>query len=136
MTHESIAAHTAEVIAGALATAGGHLSIGHGGFTLHFRAGATLTGYDVEPIKAACLSAGLPVIDSRAVPFDVLFDLVVRGPMPAVGRPPCPPPRHALSYAPLDEIARALAMAGAEVRNIPGIAPGGAGQSQRTSSVL
>ncbi len=45
--------------------------------------------------------------------------------MPAVGRAPCPPPRHALSYAPLEEIARALAMAGAEVRNIPGIAPGG-----------
>jgi len=136
MTHESIAAHTAEVIAGALATAGGHLSIGHGGFTLHFRAGATLTGYDVEPIKAACLSAGLPVIDSRAVPFDVLFDLVVRGPMPAVGRSPCPPPRHALSYAPLEEIAHAMAMAGAEVSNIPGIAPGGAVQRKRTSSVL
>jgi len=136
MTHESISAHIAEVIADALATPGGHLSIGHGGFTLYFGAGATLTGYDVEPIKAACLSAGLPVIDGRPVPYDVLFDLVVRGPMPAVGRPPCPPPRRALSYAPLDEIARALAMAGAEVRNIPGIAPGGAVQRKRASSVL
>lgn len=32
-------------IAAALATPGGHLSIGRGGFTLHYRNGAMLSGY-------------------------------------------------------------------------------------------
>ncbi|MGE3874868.1 MAG: hypothetical protein AB7F74_18100 [Parvibaculaceae bacterium] len=44
----------------ALSTPGGHLSIGRGGFTLHFGNGARLSGYDIEPIKAECIAAGRP----------------------------------------------------------------------------
>lgn len=45
-------------IARALATDGGHLSIGRGGFVLYFGRGARLSGYDCETIKAACIAAG------------------------------------------------------------------------------
>lgn len=41
-------------IAHALATVGGHLAIGRGGYTLYYDGGCRLSGYDVEPIKAAC----------------------------------------------------------------------------------
>jgi len=47
-------------ISRALATDGGHLSIGRGGFSLYFGRGAHLSGYDCEPVKAACIAAGLP----------------------------------------------------------------------------
>jgi len=48
----------------ALRTPGGHLSIGRGGFTLHYEH-ARLSGYDCDVIKAAAVAAGLLVIDSR-----------------------------------------------------------------------
>ena len=76
----------------ALITEGGHLAIGRGGFTLYFARGAYLSGHDCETIKLACITAGLPVIDSRALPFEVVSDLAVRGPMVAVGEPASPPP--------------------------------------------
>ena len=53
-----------DYIARALATPGGHLSIGRGGFALHFE-NARLSGYDDDVIKAVAVAAGLPVIDSR-----------------------------------------------------------------------
>ena len=56
-------------IARALATEGGHLSIGRGGATLHFERGR-LSGCAEDAIKTAAIAAGLPVIDSRNVPFD------------------------------------------------------------------
>jgi hypothetical protein len=108
-----------EYITKALHTDGGHLSIGRGGFTLHFGRGGTLSGYDCETIKASCIAAGLPVIDSRLVPFEDVVRLAVRGPMAAVGEEPSPPPYHALSYAPLAVLASAYRAAGAEVFNIP-----------------
>ena len=82
--------------------------------------GVRLSGYDCERIKARCIAAGLPVIDSRMVPFDEVVRLAVRGPMVAVGEPPGAPPYHALSYAPLAEVASAYRAAGAEVFNIGG----------------
>ncbi|MQX37783.1 hypothetical protein [Roseospira navarrensis] len=103
------------------ATAGGHLSIGRGGYTLCFAEGATLSGYHCKPMKAACIGAGLPVIDSRPVPFDAVVQLVVHGPMIAVGRPVSAPPWHGFAYAPLLDVARAYAEAGAEVYNVPGL---------------
>lgn len=105
----------------ALATQGGHLSIGRGGFTLHYRDGATLSGYGCEAIKAQCIAAGLPVIDSRCVAFDVVAHLTLAGPLVAVGREPEPSPWHGLSFAPLHAIAVRYAAAGAEVSNIPGL---------------
>ena len=77
---------TEDLIDRALRTEGGHLSIGRGGFSLHFGRGCTLSGYDCKSMKATCIACGLPVIDSRQVPFDVVFRLAVRGPMIAVGQ--------------------------------------------------
>jgi hypothetical protein len=109
-----------EYITSALRTEGGHLSIGRGGFTLHYARGARLSGYDCESIKASCIAAGLPVIDSRVVAFEDVARLAVRGPMAAVGEEASPPPYHALSYAPLAVLAAAYRAAGAEVFNIAG----------------
>ncbi|RWJ00041.1 hypothetical protein [Mesorhizobium sp.] len=106
----------------ALRTPGGHLSIGRGGFTLHYGEGARLSGYDLEMVKAECIAAGLPVIDSLAVPFDAMLHLAVAGPMIAVGRDPDPAPWHALSFASLSAVAAAYAAAGAEVWNLPELA--------------
>ena len=108
-----------DYIASALRTQGGHLSIGRGGFTLYYAHGARLSGYDCEQIKACCIAAGLPVIDSRLVAFEDVVRLAVRGPMAAVGEEASPPPYHALSYAPLAVLANAYRAAGAEVFNIP-----------------
>ena len=105
-------------IARALETPGGHLSLGRGGFTLHF-GNARLEGYDCETIKQAAIAAGLPVIDSRCMPFELVAKLAVRGPMIAVNAPPSPRPWHGLSYAPLAAVAAAYRKAGAEVLNIP-----------------
>jgi hypothetical protein len=74
-----------EYITSALRTEGGHLSIGRGGFILWFGRGSRLSGYDCEHIKASCIAAGLPVIDSRMVAFENVVPLAVRGPMVAVG---------------------------------------------------
>jgi hypothetical protein len=109
-----------DYIASALRTEGGHLSIGRGGFTLYYARGARLSGYDCESIKACCIVAGLPVIDSRMVAFEDVVRLAVRGPMAAVGEDPSPPPYHALSYSPLAVLANAYRAAGAEVFNIGG----------------
>ena len=86
--------HHADLIAEARVTEGGHLSIGRGGFILWYGDGCRLLGYEPEPIKAACIEAGLPVIDSRGVAFDAVARLVLRGPMVAVGAPPDPPPHR------------------------------------------
>lgn len=109
----------------ALTTEGGHLAIGRGGFTLYFARGAYLSGHDCDTIKTACIAAGLPVIDSRALPFEVVCDLAVRGPMVAVGEPASPSPWGAFAYAPLAAVADAYRAAGAEVWNLPAAAPAG-----------
>ena len=110
---------TEDLIGRALRTEGGHLSIGRGGFSLQFGSGYTLSGYDWESIKATCVARGLPVIDSRDVPFDVAFRLAVRGPMIAVGQPADAPPWGSLSNAPLRVVAAAYRRAGADVVNLP-----------------
>lgn len=110
----------------ALITEGGHLAIGRGGFTLYFARGAYLSGHACETIKTACIAAGLPVIDSRGLPFEVVCDLAVRGPMVAVGEPASPLPWGAFSYAPLVAVADAYRAAGAEVWNLPAAAPAAA----------
>ena len=105
-------------ITSTLRTEGGHLSIGRGGFILYYAGGARLSGYDCEPIKACCIAAGLPVIDSCMVAFEEVVRLAVRGPMVAVGETPSPKPYHALSYAPLVAVTSAYRAAGAEVFNM------------------
>ena len=121
-------------IESALATPGGHLSIGRGGFTLYYGEGARLSGYDLETVKAECIAAGLPVIDSLGVPFDAVLHLAVAGPMIAVGRDPDPAPWHALSFASLSAVAAAYAANGAEVWNLPGIGSCAEPASERSTS--
>ena len=106
-----------EYIARALATPGGHLAIGRGGATLYFDQG-WLSGCVPDEIKAEAVAAGLPVIDSLDVPFDIVWRLAVNGPMVAVGREPDEPPWNSLSHAPLRVVARAYRDAGAEVLNL------------------
>ena len=110
----------AEYIARALATEGGHRSIGRGGATLYVERG-WLSGCHEDRIKAEAIAAGLPVIDSRSVPFDRVWDLAVRGPMVAVGEPPTSPPYHAFAYAPLAVVLEAYRAADAEVFNVPAV---------------
>jgi hypothetical protein len=114
----------ADLIARALRTEGGHLAVGRGGFTLWFDRGCHLSGGDETDILAACHAAGLPVIDSRPVPFERLTTLAVSGPMIAVGEPAGPPPYHGLSYAPLAVVAAAYRAAGAAVFNLDPVEPG------------
>lgn len=107
----------ADYIEQAKQTAGGHLHIGRGGFTLHFGT-SRLSGYDCDQIKSLCVTAGLPVIDSRGVPIDIIAKIAVSGPIIAVDRDPDPHPWHPLAYAPLGAVAAAYRRAGAEVFNI------------------
>jgi hypothetical protein len=125
---DTILQHYGDYITSALRTKGGHLSIGRGGFTLHFGRGARLSGYDCESFKTSCIAAGLPVIDSRMVAFEDVVRLAVRGPMVAVGEEASSPPYHALSFAPLSAVAQAYRAAGAEVFNIPDVASPSAGE--------
>jgi hypothetical protein len=89
----------------ALHIEGGHLSIGRSGNVLYFDPRCTLSGYDCEPVKAACIACGLPVIDSRDVPFEIVFDLAVRGPLIAVSGPADESPWGAFSGASLAAVA-------------------------------
>ncbi len=114
---------TDELIGRALQTEGGHLSIGCGGFALHFDRGATLSGYDCDPIKVTCIARGLPVIGSRKVAFDAVFQLSVRGPLIAVGYTPDLAPRHVFTGAPLQVMAESYRAAGAEVFSLSSCSP-------------
>jgi hypothetical protein len=111
----------ATYIARALETEGGHLAIGRGGFTLWFGPGATFSGYDIESMKNACITAGVPVIDSRLVDFGVVARLAINGPLVAVGQAPDEPPYHAFSHAPLAVVAKSYREAGALVWNLDSV---------------
>ena len=111
--------NTEDLIGRALRIEGGHLAIGRGGYLLHFGRGATLSGYDCDRMKAACIARLLPVIDSRYAPIRDVARVAVSGPMVAVGEPADPPPWGALSRAPLSVVAAAYRAAGAEVVNLP-----------------
>lgn len=102
----------------ALATEGGHLSIGRGGFSIHFGL-SWLSGYDCDKIKTEAISAGLPVYDTRQLPFETVARIVIRGPMAAVGLKADPEPWHSLSRAPLFFVMDAYRRAGAEIHNMP-----------------
>ena len=62
--------YTASLIARATHVAGGHLMIGHNGFTLYFGKGQTLSGYDSDAMKAAAIAARISDRSGRAaLPF-------------------------------------------------------------------
>ena len=102
----------------ALATEGGHLFIGGGGWQLHFGQGATLRGYDLPRMKARCIDAGLPVIDVLHGPHRLCLPFPSWPPMVAVGRPPDPQPWTSCSCVPLAHAAAFYRAAGAEVLNL------------------
>ena len=87
---------------------------------MYYARGARLGGYDCERVKACCVAAGLPVIDSGMVAFEDVVRLAVSRPIPAVGEASNSPPYHALSDAPLAVLANAYRAAGAEVFNVGG----------------
>jgi hypothetical protein len=70
-------------------------------------------------MKAACVAAGQPIIDSRMIDFVTAMDLAVNGPMIAIGEAPGPQPWHSLAYAPRTYVAGQYRAAGAEVINLP-----------------
>lgn len=111
----------ADAIERALAVDGGHLFLGEAGFTLAYQRGTTLSGYDVAAIKAACIAAGLPVIDSRGLGFETALHLAIHTPMIAVGEPADAQPWHAMAHAPLHHVAALYHAAGAEVDNLPAV---------------
>ena len=111
----------ADAIGRALAVDGGHLFVGDGGFTLAYGRGTTLSGYDVAPVKAACIAAGLPVIDSRRLGFEIALHLAIHTPMIAVGEPADAEPWHAMAHAPLHHVAALYHAGGAEVVNLPAV---------------
>src|SRR4051812_50151596 len=89
-----------DLIAKALATEGGHLKIGRGGFTLWFARGSRLSGYECGAVKAAAVAAGPPVLDNRMVAFDTVARLAISGSMIAVGNWPAPHPTPVLATRP------------------------------------
>ena len=107
-----------EYITQALAVSGGHLAIGRGGYTLHFKRGATNSGYDIDEMKARCLARGLPVIDTRDIPFAILAVEVVRIQLVAVGEEYDPEPWGSLDKAPLVARARRYRDLGGSVFNV------------------
>ncbi len=116
----------AEAIRRALMVEGGHLFVHAGGYTRSYDGGGCVCGYAIEPTKAACVSAGLPVIDTRALSFDEAVWLAIDTPIIAVGVPPDPEPWRSLSSAPLRHVAARYRAAGADVLNMPDIAGAGA----------
>lgn len=104
-------------IARALLTPGGHLSIGRGGYTLHYD-NSRLSGYNCDEMKAEAIAAGLPVIDTRLVPFAIVAKMAVHGPMIAVNQTPDAGPWHGFSSAPLAAVATAYRQVGADIHNI------------------
>jgi hypothetical protein len=74
----------------AIATEGGHLYVHERGYTLRFGSNGFVGGYAIAPFRAACVVAGLPVIDTRMLePWEVLR-LAIHSPMCATpSRPRC-----------------------------------------------
>ena len=110
---------TEELINKSKQTIGGHLSVGGHGYTLHIADGHRLSGYDIDTMKQLCIDVGLPVIDTRCLPFDVMADLAIAGPMVAVGSAPRFVICRALSYVSLQEWVAIYRAAGAEIHNMP-----------------
>jgi hypothetical protein len=67
-------------------TSGGWITVSQDGgrWTLHMAPGSTLQGYgtqDTELFLQACILEGVPLLDLRTVPFDVAWDISVKGAM-------------------------------------------------------
>ena len=100
------------------AVPGGHLSVGRRGYRLDFKQGTTNSGYDIEEMMAHCVAQGLPMIDTREIPFAILAMEVIRNPLVAVGEEPDPEPWSGLHKALLVAFARWYRDLGGSVFNV------------------
>ena len=69
-------------------------------------------------MKGRCIARGLPVIDTRDIPLDILTVEVIRNPLIAVDEETDPEPWGSLDKAPLAAIARRYHELGAAVFNV------------------
>ena len=128
MADPSLALHDTDAwIRQALAFEDGHLFIGKAGSVLCFRHGARLAGYDVEAAKAACIAAGLPVIDIRALDLETAIRVRNNEPRSDPGERPDARPFYGWAYGPLRTVAALYHAAGAEVANMPDVTSAGTG---------
>ena len=111
--------YLADLLRQTLRTTGGHLSIGRGGYSLHYAKGCALSGYGCDAIKHACIDVGVPVIDSRNVSLEVVCKIAIHGPMIAVGEEPGFFLHRMYSTESLAVVAAEYRAAGAEIFNIP-----------------
>jgi len=105
----------------------GHLFIGAGGPVLCFGRGARVTGPNVEAAKAACIAAGLPVIDIRGLDVETEIRVARAEPRPVPGEHVDARPFYGWAYGPLRTVAALYHAAGAEVVNMPDVTGPGAG---------
>jgi hypothetical protein len=100
---------------------GGYLSVGRGGWSLHYPNG-TLSHYGGldEPIPRCALALGIPVVDTTTIPDSKVYETITI-PLAAIGREPDPAPWGSCSYAPLTEVARRKAALGATLYNFEGV---------------
>lgn len=98
---------------------GGWLSIGRGGWTLHYEKGARLSHYGGldEPIPQCCLLLHIPIIDTTTIPDDRITE-TIRFPMAAFEGECDEPPYNSLSFAPLDHVASLYKGLGATLYNL------------------
>lgn len=108
-----------DLIAQSCATKGGHLWINPSQWTLYVSWGRTISGYDLDAMKARVIAAGGAVIDIRQADTDQVLHLAFNGPMIAVGEDPRFFNCEALSYASLGVMAARYRAIGAEIHNIP-----------------
>jgi predicted amidohydrolase len=107
-----------DLIARSCATKGGHLWINPSQWTLYVSWGRTISGYDLDAMKARVLAIGGAVIDVRHADPDQVLQLAFSGPMIAVGEDPRFILCDALSYESLEIIAARYRSAGADIHNI------------------
>ena len=106
-----------------LAAPGGYMSVGRGGWTLHYGRGSSVQGYgrmDALDVQAAKL-VGVPIINSLTIDDNTIYD-VISLPMVAVDGNPDDPwdgdkPYGSMSYAPLEYVAAKYRELGAELHN-------------------
>jgi predicted amidohydrolase len=107
-----------DLIARSCATKGGHLWINPSQWTLYVSWGRTISGYDLDAMKARVLAIGGAIIDVRPADPDQVLHLAFSGPMIAVGEDPRFILCDALSYESLEIIAARYRSAGADIHNI------------------
>jgi hypothetical protein len=98
-----------------------YVSVGRHGWTAH--AGSSrLSGHypDLNAVPRLAARLGLPVLDSRTIPEDLLIQ-AMHIPLVATEGEPDPPPWHWLSKAPLAYVAAEYKKLGAMVWNVPGV---------------